>query len=488
MERRAISHRALIWGAVAVALLLALSFKATIRGDGIGYYSYLPALVANRTFDMAPTFDRFIAAGTPVYEANLKHHLANGLTANYKPVGSALMALPFYALTHLVMLALPGGQDPTLGQEYQLAFDLASLFYLVLALLLIYRLVSEHFGARPAALAVAAAFLATPLIAYTLFEPAYYHTFALFAITAFAVLVYRTHGRRRTGQWFLAGALAGLATIVHVNEVLFFALIPLESVFVIARRRWNGGLVLGYAAFAGGALLAGLPQLVMDRVMFGQWLPVAAPNIGFDFLNPHLPELLFSTHNGWLSWSPVVVVAILGLPIAVRRLGWFAWALIAICLGEVILNAALSDWYGGLGFGARRLSDETLIVALGLAGAFTWLASRSRAWAPAVVTAVFSAWNALLVAQFYYVLPGGSTPSWPDLLVSNQLRAMAYLPHLLVQGTVIRDLAGGDVTGAIGVWLALIFTVALATWLASDARWSLSTQRLRSLAHALNML
>jgi hypothetical protein len=65
---------------------------------------------------------------------------------------------------------------------------------------------------------------------------------------------------------------------------------------------------------------------------------------------------------------------------------------------------------------------------------------------------------------------------------------MAYLPHLLVQGTVIRDLAGGDVTGAIGVWLALIFTVALATWLASDARWSLSTQRLRSLAHALNML
>ena len=486
MQTRDLSHRALIWLGVAAVVLLALGFKTTIRGDGVGYYAYLPALVASRTFDMAPTFNRFLAAGTPVYPENLQHHLANGLTANYKPVGAALLALPFYGLTHLVMLALPGTQDPVLGEEYQLSFTLASLFYLSIALLLIYRLVRELFGSWPAALAVAAVVFATPLVVYTLFEPAYYHTFALFTITAYAVLVYRTHGRRRMSQWFAAGILGGLATIIHVNEVLFLALIPLESAWLIARGHWSSRLIGGYAAFAGGALLAGLPQLVTDQVIYGRWLPAAAPNITFDFTHPHLLELLASTHNGWLSWSPIVAIAVLGLPLVVRRLGWFAGALIVIGLGELVLNAALSDWWGGVGFGARRLTDQSLLLALGLGGVFAWLSARLRSRVPATVAGVFMAWNAVLVAQFYYVLPTGATPSWPDFLVGNQLRALAYVPRLFIQGTVIRDLASGDWAAAIGVWLALIAGIAAATWLAIGRRWSLPAKPLRPLPHAVD--
>ena len=476
-----------MWVGAAVILLLALCFKATIQGDGVGYYSYLPSLIAHRTYDMAPTFDRFLDAGTAVYAPNLQHHLANGLTANYKPVGSALLALPFYALTHLVMVILPGPQDPTLGLEYQLAFTLASFFYLLVALLLIYRLLRERFGAWPAALALAAVVFATPLAAYSLFEPAYYHTFAVFAITAFALLLYRTHGRRRMWQWFAAGILGGLATIIHVNEVLFLALIPLESLWLLARRRWRVGLLAGYAAFAGGVALAGLPQLVTDKIMFGQWLPVAAPNITFDFRHPHLLELLASTHNGWLSWTPIVVIALVGLPLAVRRLGWLAAALIAVCLGEFVLNAALSDWWGGIGFGARRLTDESLILAVSLAGVFAWLGSRLRAWVPAVVTGVFIAWNVLLLAQFYYVLPGGATPSWSDFLLGNQLRALPFLPHLFIQGTVVRGLSTGDWDVALGVWLALAVAAAGASWVATRTRWALpSAKPMASVPHAVN--
>ena len=156
------------------------------------------------------------------------------------------------------------------------------------------------------------------------------------------------------------------------------ALIPLESAWLLARGRWSSRLIGGYAGFAAGALLAGLPQLMIDRVIFSQWLPVAAPNITFDFRHPHLLGLLASTHNGWLSWSPIVVIAILGLPLAVRRLGWFAGALIVIGLGEFVLNAALSDWWGGVGFGARRLTDQSLLLALGLGGVFAWLSARLR--------------------------------------------------------------------------------------------------------------
>ncbi|HYM51838.1 MAG TPA: glycosyltransferase family 39 protein [Candidatus Limnocylindrales bacterium] len=460
MRTASSSHRPLMLAGVAALLLLAFCFRATVRGDGVGYYAYLPALVAHQTYDMAPTFERFLESDVPIEARNLEHRLPNGMTANYKPVGTALLALPFYAATHLVMLILPGPQDPTLGAEYQLAFTAASLFYLLIALLLLYRFVRELFGPRPAALAVAAVTFATPLSAYAFFETGYYHTFSVFVITAFGLLLYRTHGHRRPWQWFAAGALGGLATITHVNEVLFLALVPLESIWLLIRHRWSPDRIGGYAAFAGGAFLGGLPQLITDRVIFGQWLPVAAPNITFDFGHPHLLELLVSTHNGWLPWSPIVVLAVCGLPMAVRRLGWFAAALIVVGLGEILLNASLSDWYGGLGFGARRLTDQTLILAVGLGGVFAWLGARLRAWIPAAITAVFIAWNTLLLAQFYYVLGPNLGPSWADFLVTNQLRALAFVPHLFVQGTVVRDAAVGEWAIALGVWLALAGVVA----------------------------
>ncbi len=43
-----------------VLVLAGLCFKASIRGDGIGYYAYLPAVAGNRSLDMQPTFDRFL--------------------------------------------------------------------------------------------------------------------------------------------------------------------------------------------------------------------------------------------------------------------------------------------------------------------------------------------------------------------------------------------------------------------------------------------
>src|SRR5204863_3465058 len=103
------------------------------------------------------------------------------------------------------------------------------------------------------------------------------------------------------------------------------------------------------------------------------------------------------------------------------------------------------------------------------------------------VAGVFTAWNALLVAQFYYVLPTGATPSWSDFLVNNQLRALAYIPRLFIQGTVVRDLATGDWAAAVGVWLALIAGLAAATWLTIGRRWRLRAKPLRPMPHAVNM-
>jgi Dolichyl-phosphate-mannose-protein mannosyltransferase len=457
------TRRDLVLAGLAL-LLLTFCFRTALRGDGVGYFAYLPSVVVHGTLDMAPTFDRFLSTDTPVWSPNLQHHLSNGMTANYKPVGSALLALPFYLLTHLVMLLVPGYQDPTLGLEYQLAFTGASLFYIVAALVLIYQFIRIRWGPTEGGLAVAAVAFATPLTAYIFFEPSYYHTFAVFIVSAFAIYVYTTHGDRRPRQWFFAGLLGGLATITHVNEIVFLALIPIEAIGLVAERRWSGRMLANYGVFAAGALVGGLPQLVTDKIMFGQWLPMAAPNISFDFLHPHVIEVLFSTQQGWISWTPLVAVGILGLPLVIRRLGWFAVGLVLIGAGEVLLNAALSDWSGGVAFGLRRLTDQSLLLALGFAAVFAWLRKAGAAhWGLAVLGAGI-AWNVLLLAQFYYVMRGQAGAPWGQFL-TGQLQAVGFVPHLFVQGTAARDVATGHPLEGFAVLIILGMAAAAAVHL-----------------------
>src|SRR5438105_8097403 len=79
-------------------LLLFCCFRATVRGDGVGYYSYLPTIVAHQSFDVGPTFDQFIANNTPVNPIFLQITFPNGLTAKLKQVRSAVVSGRFFVV------------------------------------------------------------------------------------------------------------------------------------------------------------------------------------------------------------------------------------------------------------------------------------------------------------------------------------------------------------------------------------------------------
>src|SRR5205823_14296661 len=110
-------------------------------------------------------------------------------------------------------------------------------------------------------------------------------------------------------------------------------------------------------------------------------------------------------------------------------------------------NASLSDWWGGLSFGSRRLTDQTLLLALGYGAAFDWLRTRAPALAIATATAGIT-WTVLLLAQFYYIIRTDIGPSWHDFLL-GQLQAISDVPRLFVQGSAVRELARGNPIGGL---------------------------------------
>lgn len=464
--------RRLLFAAMAIFLVF-FCFSTRVRGDGVAYYGYLPSVLAYRSLDLHQVFQAFITADVPVASNTVSTVLPNGMTADFKPVGAALLALPFYLVMRLLMSVMSlvtggAGPDPSVGVPYQVAFTAASLFYLVVALGLIYNFLRRRWEQRSAAYAIVAVLFATPMAAYTFIDPSYSHTFSVFTITAFALLLYQTTERRSFLVWVLLGVLAALIVLVHYQEGLFILLMPAEGIWLIGQRRWNRGELFGYVVSLVTFLICLLPQIVVNRAIFNRWLPAAAPDISFDFRHPHLIELLFSTHHGWIAWSPLVVVALLGLPLAVRTLGWFAAALIVIGAIDVYFNASLSDWYGGAAFGSRRLTDQTLLLAIGFAALFDWLEKRRFAAGPPLLTALGIGWTLLLMAREYYVTGVDSGLPWPHF-ISGAFDGLRSVPHLFVQGTVVRDVAAFDLAGAVATAVALTTTVALAL---GAVRWA----------------
>jgi hypothetical protein len=248
--------------------------------------------------------------------------------------------------------------------------------------------------------------------------------------------------------------LGGLAGITHVQEALFLLLPAAEAIWQLRHRTWSPRLLPGYALLSLGVALPVTIQLVVDQVIFNRWLPQPAPNISFDFLHPHLLDLLVSTHHGWLSWSPLVALSFLGLPAVVRRLEWLGAGLLVVGLGEFWINASVTDWWGGNAFGARRMTDQSLLVGLGLAATFGWLIQRRLARVATVLLGAGVAWTVLLLAQYYYVIRTDVGPPWRDFLL-GQIQAIPFVPRLFIQGTVLREVAAGS------WWLALYTAVVI---------------------------
>ena len=441
-------------------LIIACTFKPVIENDGIGYFAYLHSVAVDRDLQLADEYREATAAGIPVWPGLVDSVTATGRTADFFPVGPALLASPAY----LAALALRPSGEPQWRAPFATAITLASLLYGLLALFLSFGLAGIVVGRRPAAVATFAAAAATPFAYYLLYEPSYSHTFSAFLVAAF--LAFWWHGRegRSWKGWLFLGLLGGLMATTRFQDgpLLAIALLDLRSA------RWRLLLLLP------GILVGFAPQLAVDRILFGTWLPVRPAGQDLQLLPGHYWQVLFSSDHGLFVWSPVLLLAVLGLVLLPDRrlkLG-FAYALIV----ETLINGAAPDWSAGFSFGMRRFLDLTPFFVVGLA-AVAARVPRTAAWAGALV---LSLWNLVLIANFTYIIRVDHDPGYAGL-VAGQLPALGYLPNLFAQGAVIRELALWPILGRPfepfqGILLLALQALCLATAAVLSARGWLGRQ------------
>jgi hypothetical protein len=408
------------WFAVAgLVLLLALTFKPSIENDGIGYFSYLHSLVVDHDLDFTNEYLAARAEGVGYYPLLIESRTANGMLADYFPIGAAAISLPVYLVT---LAARPSG-EPQFGVPFSVTISLVSLLVGLIALALSYRLAAGLTKSASALIGVVGAAAATPFIYYLLYEPSYSHTFSACAVAAFLYVWWWRRDSRSALGWFALGLLGGLMGLIRYQDG------PLLLIGLLDRpRRWWYFLL-----FFAGALVAFAPQLPVDQALFGSLLPARPAGQELQFFPGHYLDVLFSSFHGLFSWTPIDLLAVAGfIFVTDRRLKLaFIYALVV----EVIIGGAAPDWFGGFSFGMRRFVSLTPFFAIGLAA----LAQRVGPRVSWAAVAAFVAWNVVLITNFTYVIKTSGDPGYLQIL-SGQLKALPLLPHLISQGAAGRSL------------------------------------------------
>jgi hypothetical protein len=359
------------WLAPVVASLCLVN--PYVRGDGNGYYAWLVSPIVDHDLQFEnqyrhadPIFQHlmFEADGRPRPEMITP----TGHLGDQWAVGPAILWAPWFLAAHLGVhiahLVAPALPADGYSWPYRYACAIGTVVYGWLALWLACRCADVMGLGAYAGLAAALVWAATPLVVYQYFLPFHVHALAAFVVAWFIWRWLTARPLDRVSLWRQWGALAGLMTVVYQLNAVLLIIVAAESVLAWRRRglAWTAGAL---AQFGAAAFVVWIPQLVGKAIVYGTPLTTGYGD-RFFFLSPRLWQTAMSTEHGLFSWTPLALVAVIGIVLAAKdrppvRL------LIAGAAVFFFAVASYQNWHGQSSFGNRFFLSLTVLAVLGVA-------------------------------------------------------------------------------------------------------------------------
>ena len=478
MTRRRLArrHRGIIASVYALLFLVLFGPWGGVGYDDFFYYAYLSSPFFDADIEL--TNDLYLSRNsvqTIREQTTVPNHL--GRINNTFAIGTPLLWLPFYGVVRAAAWGAealpgppPGWATDRFSQPFLWAVSLGTLFYGLLAVLLMHRTCLMRFSPRASLHAALGVAFASPLLGYALRWPAMSHACSAFAAALLVYLSFRLRRFRTVWAYVALGLALGLVAVVRWHDVIL-GLVPAGFYLAhVARvRGWRARVTTLPPVLAGGAAFALVfsMQSAYWRAYLGRWLTTPQQGQYMMWDRPEVANFLFSGWNGAFYWHPLLLVASVGLAaglFAWRRLAVAHWCLVAVVVLAVYVNACVSDWYGGASFGARRICGILPLLAPGLAALYARLPRR--------VGRLLPLWTLLLVSANAVVLTGYQravfrpffvTEFW--LIGGDSLRVLPRFVRSLVfqDGTVAQLLREGHAGRAAAMVVAGLALIALAT-------------------------
>ena len=408
--------------AFLIASVVTLALVSTkIRGaDEIEYFSHLRSAVFDRDLDFTNEYEHF-HAGNPHGLAAFKETFLDrrepktGRPINFAPIGSAVVWSPFYLGAHvLVTNGVLKGPADGFGPSYTGAVAYGSAFLAILGFLLAFRALKKYLGVTEglALLSVLAVWFGTPAFYYMTVAPAFAHAPSIFAVSLLFCLWLRARERDGVFDWVLMGIAAGLAMLIREQGALFLIAPGLDLGLRLVKGDIKRSLKRGLAVL-GAAMVVFVPQLLAYQALNGSFGPTQLVQRKMNFGSPHFFDVLVDPGHGLLLWTPLLIVAFLGLARGIGRLGAVGVFVAVALLSQVFINGSVLSWHQAGAFGSRRFVDSTVLFVIGFA--FGLMALQTRTQKVVVVLAIW--WNVSLMVQFGLKLMDRQQLDWPGVAV-----------------------------------------------------------------------
>lgn len=358
--------------------------------DSMGYYLYLPATFIHHDLQHY----RFLEQVVPLYNiwdcAYQPELLANGNKLNKYAVGLAMIELPGFALGHVAAQVLgyaPDGFSP----PYHTAVSLWNIGLCLLSLCLLRRLLLRYFTDAAVAISLLLLVLATNYWCYVSYNVSLVHA-PLFALLVLLWYCTERWYAQPTYPFAIAiGALVGIITAARPTDIVVVLLPLLWGLYSASaiQTRWqlwakHAGQ-LAAAVWVGGAIIS--VQLVYWHYITGSWVYYSYNEQGFDFLHPHVTNVLYSYKKGWLLYTPIMLAALIGFIPLYRQHRSIFWAVLGVFATHFYLVSSWAIWWYGGSYGQRALIEAYAVLMFPFA-AFWQMVWSSRWYVRALAACV----------------------------------------------------------------------------------------------------
>ena len=376
----------------SIFLIHFLKAKHGIYGDGNGYYSLAHTLFFQRGLNFVPIYYSLSHFQGVSYEFSRvfwnTSKTVTGVFNNPWLIGTSLFWLPSFFVISILNFVF-NLKLSMFSPFYEVGCGVTGILLVLSGLFLLESYLRHYFDKRVSSYTILSIFFSSQLFYYTSFEPALSHQVSFFLVCLFLFLSVKK--RSNSIIAFAIGLMVGLLSIVRLGDVIL--LLPW---MLLRFREWLSAkkysyFILSLLAFC----LSVIPQLLLQWGMYGN--AFQNPYLQGEKGTLHLFTLssiahhLFSFKGGFLVWSPLFLVGILGLMKMKRN------RLILIILG--IFTLLISSWEAQVptGFGNRFFISAIPLIASGIAHFFKKYKKKAFLFSAACFI-----WNIFLLTRFYF--------------------------------------------------------------------------------------
>lgn len=369
----------LLWiVSICIFLLHFLHVGTAVYGDGRYYYSYLPTFLVQHTFDFTNSFS---ILGIPLLKS------PTGLLINpYSPGPAIVWAFPylfFYTLFHLFGLS-------ETGVLLQIPVGMWNVSLVIIGFLFVYKSLRTVFSEKISLLSIVTIFTTTQLLFYGAVDVVNSHSSSFFFSS---LLVYFWVTKKESIKYiWLWGICLGMLTLIRTQDTIFF-LLPFIIFLFSKNKKYLSLLVILMTSF-----LVFFTQLLLWKIYFGSFFsdPYVS-GVGFDFLHPHIVEVLFNKTNGLFLWTPSILFALVGLVLFIKKQKRLAAISLSIIVLEIFVISSWKIWSEGASYSARGMVSALPLFAFGVGYIYEnkWIYDYKY-----LLFFLFSALNVLLIVLF----------------------------------------------------------------------------------------